>query len=768
MANSPKAFNVAANDNPLINPPQLPYGAPAFDKVEAAHILPAIEWALERFQANVEAIKNNPEAASFENTIVALELASADIERVKPILHTLASNNSNDAIREIEQTADSLITPVDSTISMDGTLFARIKAVYDVKDTLALDTEQTALLEKTYNDRVRAGALLNDADKERLKEINTELSRLTTKFAQNSTKGIAAFKRLATVEELKGVPERSLKIYQQAAINASEAASKNLATAKTKLQAISEIDPAHFKSKKARGIVIEEAEIKVAEAKQAAAFFKDMPEGAALIKLQPHPQEIMTHCENRALRKEISEASGKICDGGEFDNRQNAIDIATLRHEKALLLGFENHADFVLSDRMAGSQKAVEDFLENNRQAYYPSAKAFFEEVKSLALASGDIETFETYDLAYYDRILVEQKFDFDEESLRPYFEIGNVINGFRKHIEDLFDVDMVEVTGQYPAYRDDAQVYEVKDRQSGEVLSLFYADYFADAAAKRGGAWMNPFRNRHTDQNGNDIIPIVTNSCNYQKPLPGQPSLLSLREVETLFHEGGHGFHAILAKGKYSSLNGTNVKWDFVELPSQLMENWVKQPEVLQSFATHHETGEPIPAEFIEKIIEMSTYDSGYVGLRQTSLGLIDMGWHTGKPGAFEAVEDKVHKLTSFFPERKATTSQRFSHLFSSPSGYSAGYYSYKWAEVLEADVFEEFKREGLYDPATSKRLKETIFTKGGQVGPMDLFKEMMGREPNPDALFRREGILPEKEKGVEAAPTAAAPDNHPDIGQP
>ncbi len=706
MTKRPQNFNDSAAENPLINPPALSYGATAFDKIKTEHLEPALDWAMAKFLDEIEAIKNNQDAPSFENTIEALETAGEDLSRVVSAFHTLASNNADDEIRALEDVFDAKLTPVSSDIAMDEVLFTRIKSVYDAKDKLSLDTEQTTLLDKMYKDRVRSGALLGPQDKARLKTINTEMAQLTTKFSQNVVKHTAAFERIATKQELEGVPERALKAYKAAA---EAAANADGATAERK------------------------------------AALQDK----YLIRLQPHPGEIMTHCKNRALRQEINEASGKIGREAPYDNSDIVMKVVALRHEKAQLLGYKNHADFVLSERMAGSPKAVEDFLSKNLNAYKPKAKEYFESVRDFALASGEISDFQPYDFAYYDRQLEEKTFSFDTEKLRPYFELNKVFEGFRQHIEKLFNVEMTDCSDDYPAYRDDAKVYEVKDKKSGEILALFYTDYYADAETKRGGAWMNQLRQRCLDKNGVDQIPLITNSCNYQKPTKDQPTLLSLGEVTTLFHEGGHGFHGALGKGRYGSLTGTSVKWDFVELPSQLQENWVTQKEVLDTFAHHYETGAPIPQEYIDKIHEMETYGAAYMGLRQTMLGLLDMLWHNSDPATIKSVdqvEDKVHKQTSFWAKRNGTMSTRFGHLFSDGIGYSAGYYSYKWAEVLDADVFEEFKRKGLYDPATAKRLRETIYEKGGTEDPMGLFKKMMGRAPDPDALFRREGLKEDK----------------------
>lgn len=696
-----QSFNASASDNPLINPPALPYGIPAFDKIKPEHLEPALNWAIDITKAEIDAVKNNPEAPSFENTIEALERAGNDLERISNVFQTLVNNNTNDAIRALEKVFVAKTTPLYGAIAMDDVLFARVKSLYDAKDTLGLDPEQMMLLENTYKRRVRAGALLAPTEKIRLESINLELANLTTQYGQNVLKHTASYERIATKEELKGVPERALSAYKAAA----------------------------EKAEKVAGI----------SAERMAAL-----KGNYLIRLQPPPTDILVYGENRALREEISKAMGNIGKEAPYDNRPIILNIVALRHEKAQLLGFQNHADFTLSDRMAGSQKTVEDFLSKNLNAYKPGAEAFFNEVKAFALASG-LSDFQPHDFGFYSKKLQEQKFNFNTEDLRPYFEINRVFDGFRNHIEKLFGVEMVDQTAQYPTYRDDAKVYDVRDKETGEILAVFYADYYADAETKRGGAWMSDLRNRMRDRHGVDHIPLVTNSCNYQKPTSDQPALLSLSEVRTLFHEGGHGFHGALARGRYASLNGTSVKWDFVELPSQLQENWIAEKDVLDSFARHYKTGAAIPPEYIKKIEEMATYGAGFGGLRQTSLGLLDMLWHTKDPAtiiSIEQIEDEIHALTSFWPTRTSTFSTNFGHLFKSPVGYSAGYYSYKWSEVLEADVFEEFKAKGLYDPETAKRLRQTIYEKGGTMPPMEIFKAMMGREPQQEALLRREGL--------------------------
>ncbi|MAE52123.1 MAG: hypothetical protein CMH27_09970, partial [Micavibrio sp.] len=465
MAKSPKTFNAAASDNPLINPPAMPYDAPAFDKIKTEHIMPAIEWSLEKIKAEIQAIKDNKDDPSFENTIEALENVGYDFSRIGTIFHTLTANNTTPELQKMEQKVNDLTTPLFSQIAMDETLFERIKAVYDNKDSLNLDAEQAMLLENTFKSRERSGALLNDTDKKRLQEIDQLLSEKSTKFEQNTTNSTAAYYRITTLDELEGVPERSIKSYQQAAKDALQGAKDALKAAEAKLQAIQGIDKADFKTKKAANKYLSEAEQEVQQAKEDLEPLAAMPENACLLQLQPFPSEVLSHCKNRELRKEIQEAAGKVATEAPFDNRPLVTEMVALRHERAQLLGYDNHAEFILSNRMAGSQKAVDEFLENNRQAYMPSAQDFFEKTRDFALASGDIDTFEPYDMAYYDRIRAEQLFDFDDELLRPYLEVGNVLKGFQAHVEKLFNVEMVDCTDKYPAYRDDAQVFEVKNK---------------------------------------------------------------------------------------------------------------------------------------------------------------------------------------------------------------------------------------------------------------------------------------------------------------
>lgn len=705
------AFTAAVANNPLIQPSSLPFGAPEFDKVKTEHYEPALDWALKGFMEEVDEIKANPKLPTFKNTIEALEYVKEDLDRLQSLLEMVSLSNSNDGIRALEDVFDAKITPALSDVSMDDTLFAKIKAVYDDKNNLNLSASELMLLENTYKSRVRSGALLEAGEKDRFKAIETKLSQLSTKFGQNAVAHKATFEWIVSENDLIGVPERATKTFKAGA----------------------------------------EAAIKLAEEKGDSGRVEALKDNY-LVTLSPSSGAIMSHCENRDMRQIIHQADGRIGTEGEYDNRPLILEMVALRDERASILGYESHAAFVLEDRMAGSLDTVETFLDKNLNTYKPEAEKYFNGIKDFALASGDIDSFEQYDFGFYSRQLKEQVMSFDEELLRPYFEVSNVVDGFFRHIEKLFNVKMVDCTDKYPAYRDDAKVYEVLDNESGAVKALFYADYFAEEGVKKDGAWMTDLREYGIDRHGVENIPIVTNSCNFEKPSKDNPSLLSLRDVTTVFHEGGHAFHAILGTGPYASLNGVNVPWDFVEFPSQIQENWAMEPEVLKSFAVHNETGDVIPDEYVQKIQDMATYGAAMQGLAQTKYGMLDIYLHTisrSDLSSVEAVEDVIHDKTSFWAERSGLMLPSFGHLFSGE--YDSSYYSYKWAEGIDADGFGAFKENGLYDPDTAEKLRE-MYSQGGNRNPMDLYVEFRGREPDPDAMFRREGVTAPEASGGSA----------------
>jgi len=691
--------------NPLLEPSKLPYGAPPLDSVKVEHFLPAQKIGIEEAKRDIDAIKNNKSPATFENTIEALEFAGRTLSRVMTVFGNISAANSSDEIRAIETPLKVAATKHGNDIMMDADLFKRVKDVYDQRDSLKLSGEQRMLLEETYKGFVRSGALLDETQKARLREISERMTELRTEYKNNSLKSVAAYQKVIDDEaDLAGVPERAKAAYREAAETAG------------------------------------------------------MP-GKFVIKLSPPPLDIMAYCENRALREEVSRALGNVAYKDAYDNTANAMEIAKLRHEAAGIMGFDSHAAYVLDNRMAKTPEAVQDFLSKNEKVYRPAAEEYLQKVKDYAQKTDGITDFKPWDMAYYGRKLKEETFNLSMESLRPYFDLEKVLEGMRKHAEKLFNIDMTEVKGKYPVYHEDVKVYEVTDKKTGEMIGLFYGDYYARPGAKSGGAWMNTFRNRGIEDGENQFA-IVTNVCNFQKPTKDHPTLLSLDEVRTVFHEFGHGLHALLARGDYTSLTGTNVKWDFVELPSQLQENWAKQKEVLDTFARHYKNGDLLPEDLIKKANDMDNFDAGYVGLRQTFLGKLDMAWHAGDPNTIKSVEELEDKLiaeTWLFPRSAGPMSTSFGHIFS--GGYSAGYYSYKWAEVLEADMFEEFEQKGLYDRATGDRLRDTIYAQGGTRDPMDIFKDAKGREPDPNALFRREGLLPQNDNATPKAERKAGP---------
>jgi len=691
MSKSPVPANLVGN--PLVDYKDLPYGAPPLDVVKPEHFLPAIEYYIAEAKQQVADIKNNRAPASFQNTIEALEFTGRNLSRAQTIFGNIIGNNGSDDMRAVEPKIEVLSVQHGSDVMMDQDLFKRVKAVYDQRASLKLTPEQSMLLTETYSGFVRSGALLDDAQKLEFRAASEKLAELGTTFRNNTLKATNAYEKVIDDEaDLKGLPDRVKAQYKHAA--------------------------------EEKGLT-----------------------GKWLIKLSPPPIDIAEYSENRALREEIYKARSDISFGGAFDNRQVILDIVEQREKKAKLLGFDTYAAFVLDNRMAKTPETVNDFLARNEEVYRPAAEDFLKKVTDYAEKTDGLKDLKPWDISYYARKLKEETYSMDLEELRPYFDLDKVMEGLRRHAEKQFNIEMTETKDKYPVYHPDVKVYEVKDKASGEMIGLFYGDYYARPGAKRNGAWMSTFRNRGLDENGENQFSIVTNTCNFAKPTPGNPTQLSLDEVRTVFHEFGHGLHALLARGDYGSLTGTSVKWDFVELPSQLQENWAKEKEVLDTFAKHPVTGAPLDPAIIKKIADMENFDAGYMGLRQTFLGKLDMKWHSTPRKDIESVEkleDSVVDSTWVFPRVAGTQSTAFGHLFS--GGYAAGYYSYKWAEALEADVFSEFQKKGLYDKDSSERLRNTIYSQGGTVDPESLFVSMMGRKLDADALFRREGLLDDK----------------------
>ncbi len=673
--------------NPLLENSTLRYEAIRYDLIKGEHFLPALAEAIKISYQNIDKIKNSE--ASFENTIEGLEFADEKINYVSGIFSGLYSAHCTPDIEEISEELNSTLTKYYNSISLDLDLFEKVKAVYDQTDMDSLDFEKQMLLKKMYKFFVRNGAKLNSEDKKIIKDIDEKMSALEVKFTENVRKATNSFEHIVTdKEDLKGLPDT--------AIEAAALAAK---------------DKGH--------------------------------EGNWLFTLDyPSYVPVVEYCENRELRKTLQEARSKTAFGGEFDNESNVKTMLELKEKRARLLGYTNHSEFILEERMAKDPKTVFNFLEDIKNKAKPVALKEFEKIKALKKEMTGDDSFYNYDSAFYSQLLKKKELDLDDEALRPYLKLENVIDGVFDIAESLYDIKFKEVN-DLPKFHEDVKVYEVYNLDESFV-GLFYAD-FHPRSEKRPGAWMADIVAQGM-KFGKVSHPHIHITCNFTKPTETKPSLLSLNEVETLFHEFGHALHGLLSKCYYPSIAGTNVLWDFVELPSQIMENWVKEKECLDLFAKHYETGETIPVEFINKIKEASNFLEATSTMRQVSFGMLDMKLHneeTKKIDSVNAFENKVlseYQLYDVKGERSMLCS--FGHIFPH-GGYSSGYYSYKWAEVLDADAFEAFKEKGIFNKEVAKSFKENILSKGGSKHPMDLYKDFRGKEPSVDPLLRRAGLL-------------------------
>ncbi len=676
-----------AQKNPLLGVFNTPHEAAPFDKIKNEHYMPAFEEGIRQGEAEVAAIKNNQEEPTFENTIVALDHVGELLTRTSGIFFNLLSSETNDGLQNIAQEVSPLLTKFQNDISLDPVLFERVKIVYEQKDRLGLNTEQLTLLENSYIGFVRRGANLSDADKDKFREISTELSKLSLTFGENILKETNAYELNITDKNmLAGLPEGTL---EAAAGKARE------------------------------------------KGKDGWVFDISMPSYLPFMK----------YAENRELRKELYLAYGsKSFKGNEYDNQENVKRIAELRLEHARLLGYKNYADYVLERSMAMNPAGVYGLLDDLYQASYEVALKEKKELQDYAKSLEFEGEIMPWDWTFYSEKLKEKKFDVNDEMLKPYFELSNVVDGVFGLATDLFGVTFRPNT-DIPVYNHEVTAYEVFDA-SGKFLSVFYTD-FHPRAGKRGGAWMNDFKGQWKE-NGADSRPHVTIVMNFTRPTETKPALLTFDEVETFMHEFGHALHGMLANSTYSSLSGTNVYRDFVELPSQIMENWATEKEFLDRFAKHYQTGETIPAELVQKIIDSQNYLAGYLSIRQLSFGYLDMAWHTlgeSYTGNVKDFEETAWKKAQIFPVVGETCmSTQFSHLFA--GGYAAGYYSYKWAEVLDADAFSVFKEKGLFNKEVAASFRENILEKGGTEHPMILYKRFRGQEPTVDALLERSGL--------------------------
>lgn len=677
------------SDNILLKPFKTPFETVPFDQIKPSDFLPALKETIALAKNRVEAIKNNTETANFNNVVVALEAISPELDVVSSVFFNLHGAESNDEIRNLAKEISPLLTEFSNDVSLDEGLFKKVKMVWDNKASFNLNDEQMMLLEKSYKSFVRNGANLNSADKEKLREISKKLSTLSLHFSDNVLKETQKFTLIIeNKDDLKGLPE--------GAIDAAAETAKE-------------------KGKEGKWV-----------------FTLDYPSVIPFL----------TYAENRELRKQLFLAnSTKAFKGDDLDNKNIIKEITTLRHEKAKLLGYNTHADFVLEERMASKPSNVTSFLNNLLDHALPAAKEEMEELRAYAKKLGLEGELQKWDYAFYAEKLKMEKYQVDDEMLKPYFKLENVVEGVFKVAQKLYGLTFKKRT-DIPVYHPDVTAFEVLN-ENGEHVAVFYQDYFP-RPGKRNGAWMTSFRGQKVE-GGKNVRPHVSIVCNFTKPTATKPSLLTFNEVTTLFHEFGHALHGMLANTTYESLSGTNVYWDFVELPSQVMENWAYEKECLDLFAEHFETKEKIPADLMKKIKDSANFHEGRNTLRQLSLALLDMAWHSGDPAAVSDIEkfetEQVAK-TDLMPTVKGTSiSAAFSHIFS--GGYSAGYYSYKWAEVLDADAFEYFKENGIFNKEVANKFKDNVLSKGGSIHPMKLYTQFRGKEPNPDALLRRSGLL-------------------------
>jgi len=659
-----------------------PYHSAPFTSIKNEDYLPAFQELIQKSEKEIDAIVNNPEEPTFANVIEALAYSGEQLDKVSNIFFNLNSAETSDELQQIAQEVSPILTEYSSKISQNEALFNRIKKVYDEKDKYNLNEEQQMLLNETYKGFVRSGALLNEEDKEKLKKISMDLSLKSLQFGQNvlaSTNNY--FKHITNQEDLAGIPDAILEQY------AEEAKERNL-------------------------------------------------EGWVVTLQYPSYIPFMTYAENRELRKEIALANGKKSfDGGEFDNQNLIKELLTLKQQKAELLGYSNYADYVLEERMAKSPTKVLDFLNELLTKAKPYAEKEIEELKTLAKADG-IEEIQAYDHAFYAEKLRKAKYDLNDEELKPYFPLEQVQEAVFGLSKQLFGLTFEE-RNDIPKYHEDVKVYEVKE--NGEYKSLLYVDYFP-RKGKRAGAWMTSYKSQY-HKDGENSRPHISIVCNFSKPTKDAPSLLTFQEVTTLFHEFGHALHGMLANTQYPTLSGTSVKWDFVELPSQFLENFCYEPEFLKTFAKHYKTGEILPDEKIEKIAQSKNFMEGYQTMRQIGFGLLDINYHS-KVGELEGFsvkefEDNYTKATQLYPANPETAmSPSFSHIFQ--GGYSAGYYSYKWAEVLDADAFQYFKENGIFNPEIAAKYK-VVLSSGGTKDPMELYKNFRGSEPKVESLLKR-----------------------------
>ena len=672
-------------DNPLLQPFHTPHETVPFSKIKPEHFEPAVRAEIEKTRENIRKIIDNPETPTFENTVAALDFADLRLKRLRQILTNINSANTNEQWQAVSEKVMPVISDFYSELMQNEALFDRIKRVYDRRNELTLNDEQSMLLEQTYRALVRNGVLLDKEKQETLRKINRRLTELSLQFTKNLLHDTNEYYLHITDEnQLAGLPERVVRA-------AEEEAAK-------------------------RG-----------------------KEGWIFTLHYPSYGPFMKNASMRPLREQMYKLYGsRAFKGDEYDNRETVLEEVRLRKQKAALLGYPSYAAYVLEERMADSPEKVMAFLDELYGYAMPVARKETEQLRQLAKADG-VDTLQAWDIAYYSEKLKREKLQLDEEKLKPYFPLDKVVAGLFETARKLYGIRF-EKAPDIDVYHPDVQAYRVLDAD-GSFLAVFYADFFP-REGKRQGAWMTSFNPQYI-YNGKEVRPHISIVTNFSKPTGDEPSLLSFYEVNTLFHEFGHALHGMLSKVTYPSLSGTNVYWDFVELPSQIMENWTYEPEVLQMISGHYQTGEPVPQEYIEKLKREKQFLEGMATVRQLGFGYLDMAWHHRYPEDFENIvqyENLALDKIRLYPYVEGTLiSTSFGHLFA--GGYAAGYYSYKWAELLDADAFSIFKKSGIFDKETAGRFRH-LLEQGGTRHPMELYIEFAGRRPKIDALLERAGF--------------------------
>lgn len=660
--------------------------AAPFSKIQNCHYEEAIDRGIKLAQQEIDGIVKQRSRPDFENTIVALENVGKDLNRVLNVFYPLLSSNSDDEMMEISLRVSAKLSEYSTNISLNEGLWQKIKEVYENKDMFNLDTEDKMLLQRTYDSFARSGANLLGENRETYRKLSAELSELTTKFGQNVQKELNTYEIWLTKEDLAGLPESSI---EAAALAAKE---KNRA-------------------------------------------------GEYLFTLaQPTYMAFMKYSSRQDLREKMYRLYNGRNQKGEYSNVDVMKRIVEVRREIANLLGYKTYAQYSLERTMAQTPENVYNLLDQLRDAYRPAQKAEFAAIENYASEfEGRTIKMQPWDYSYYSNKLKTAKYSYNEEELRPYFELNNVIDGVFGLATKLYGLKFTKITN-VDIYHPDVTAFEVTD-DKGEYVGLIYTDFFP-RASKRPGAWMTGFKDQ-SNINGNMVRPHVSIVMNFTKPTDNKPSLLTPYEVETFLHEFGHALHGLLANTKYASLSGTSVYRDFVELPSQFNENYLTEKEFLDGFAKHYLTGEPIPQEMINKIISSSQYGAAYACLRQLSFGYLDMAWHTSTSAINDAATFETEAMKGvemFEPIENCSMSPQFNHIFS--GGYAAGYYSYKWSEVLDADAFSMFLKDGIFDKKTADAFRENILMKGGTENPADLYRRFRGQDPSIDALLKRDGI--------------------------